>query len=470
MKQVEESGISFRLNGATVEANGFPVTTTLLDFIRAQGLTGSKEGCAEGECGACTVAVLEEHGSGCRYVPVNSCLMLLPMAAGLEIYTVEALAQEGKLAEVQQAMVDTGGSQCGYCTPGFVMSMFCEQYRPGRSGPCDVQALGGNLCRCTGYRPIRDAVLSLGPAPAGALRDRLVNPVPTRSTVRYTQNGRRFYRPARLAECLQLLAQHEGARLVAGGTDLVVESNLRERCPSILVSTEGLPGLREFSESDDTIRFGAGLTLSEIEARWRRPPSAIHDWLALFASPQIRNRATLAGNLATASPIGDTAPLLLALDAAVVVAAPDGVRTVPIGSFFRGYRQTDLSPTEIITAIEIPKPFPENARFYKVAKRRVDDISTVAACLAVKVDGRNRVEQARFAYGGVAATPLRSIAAEEATLGLAWSMGAVRKAQEALARTLKPISDHRGSAEYRLAMAQMLIERYWHEPRTEAAA
>jgi xanthine dehydrogenase small subunit len=473
VKQVEESGISFRLNGATVEADGFPVTTTLLDFIRAQGLTGSKEGCAEGECGACTVAILGEHGNGCRYVPVNSCLMLLPMAAGLEIYTVEALAQEGKLAEVQQAMVNTGGSQCGYCTPGFVMSMFCEQYRPGRGGPCDVRALSGNLCRCTGYRPIRDAVLSLGPAPAGALRDRLADPVFTRSTVEYAQNGRRFYRPGCLTECLQLLVQHEGARLVAGGTDVVVESNLRERCPSVLVSTEFLPELREFdntADTDDPIRIGAGLTLSEIEARWHRPPSAIRDWLALFASPQIRNRATLAGNLATASPIGDSAPLLLGLDATVVIAGPDGVRTVPVASFFRGYRRTDLASAEIITAIEIPKPFPENARFYKVAKRRVDDISTVAACLSVKVDGRNRVERARFAYGGVAATPLRAIAAEEATLGLEWNLSAVRKAQDALARTLKPISDHRGSAEYRLAMAQMLLERYWHEAQTEAAA
>ena len=250
-----------------------------------------------------------------RLLAANSCLMLLPMAAGLEIYTVEALAQQGKLAEVQQAMVETGGSQCGYCTPGFVMSMFCEQYRPGRSGPCDVQALGGNLCRCTGYRPIRDAALSSGPAPAGALRDRLADPAPTRSTVKYVQNGRRFYRPASLAECLQLLVQHEGARLVAGGTDLVVESNLRERCPLILVSTENLPELRAFTQTEDAIRIGAGHTLSEIEARWRRPPSAIHDWFELFASPQIRNRATLAGNLATASPIGDSAPLLLACDA-----------------------------------------------------------------------------------------------------------------------------------------------------------
>jgi xanthine dehydrogenase small subunit len=470
VKQVEESRISLRLNGATLEANGFPVTTTLLDFIRAHGLTGAKEGCAEGECGACTVAVLKEHGAGCQYVPVNSCLMLLPMAAGLDIYTVEALAQGGKLAEVQQAMVNLGGSQCGYCTPGFVMSMFCEQYRPGRSGPCDIHALGGNLCRCTGYRPIRDAALSLGPASAGALLDRLAHPVATRSAVEYVQNGRQFYRPASLADCLRLLAQHEGARLVAGGTDLVVESNLHERCPFILVSTEGLQELREFAETEDEIRIGAGLTLSEIEARWRQPPSAIQDWLKLFASPLIRNRATLAGNLATASPIGDSAPLLLACDATIEITGVHGTRTVPVASFFHGYRATALTPTEIITAIEIRKPLPEDARFYKVAKRRVDDISTVAACLSVTVDGRNRVEQARFAYGGVAPTPIRAIAAEEATLGLEWNMNTVRKAQEVLARTLKPISDHRGSAEYRVAMAQMLIERYWHEPQTEAAA
>jgi len=466
---VEQSRIRFHLNGKLVEAQGLPVSTTLLDFIRAQGLTGTKEGCAEGECGACTVAIVKANDSGSQYVPVNSCLLLLPMANGLEVYTVEALARDGTLAEVQQAMVDFGGSQCGYCTPGFVMSMFCEQYRPGRTGSCDVHALGGNLCRCTGYRPIRDAALSVGPAPAGEFRDRLMKPAPPRSTSAYKHNGETFFRPRSIAECLHLLSQYPEARIVAGGTDLAVESNLRYRRFPVWIGIDGLPELCEFSDTPDSIRIGAGLTLSEIEPRWPRLPESLRDWTALFASPLIRNQATLGGNLATASPIGDAAPWLLAHDAAVHIAGRGGERTVALRSFFRNYRQTELAPDEILKAIEIPKPWPANARFYKIAKRRLDDISTVAACLSVTLDGAGRVEHARFAYGGVAAISLRSIAAEEAVLGRHWDLATVRKAQDVLSNTLKPLSDHRGSAAYRLAVAQMLIEKYWHEYAAEAA-
>ena len=465
---VEQSTIRFRLNGAFVEAQGVAVSTTLLDFIRARGLTGAKEGCAEGECGACAVAVVRGNDSGSQYVPMNSCLLLMPMVNGLEIFTVEALARDGKLAEVQQAMVDYAGSQCGYCTPGFVMSLFCEQYRPGRTASCDVHALGGNLCRCTGYRPIRDAALTLGLAPAGEFRDRLIQLAPPRSTSGYEHDGSAFFRPGTITECLDLLGKHPRARIIAGGTDLAVESNLRSRRSPVWIGIDSLPDLCEFFDAPDSLRIGAGLTLSEIEARWRQLPESFRDWLKLFASPLIRNRATLGGNLATASPIGDAAPWLLAHDAAVTIAGRGGARTVALSSFFCGYRQTEVAADEIIKAIEIPKPWPVNARFYKIAKRRVDDISTVAACLAVTLDESGRVDHARFAYGGVAATPLRAIAAEEAILGRYWDLAAVRRAQDVLSRTLKPMSDQRGSAGYRLAIAQTLIEKYWHEYYAEA--
>jgi xanthine dehydrogenase small subunit len=466
---VEQSGIRFHLNGSLVEARDLPVSTTLLDFIRAQGLTGTKEGCAEGECGACTVAVVKSHGSGSQYVPINSCLLLLPMASGLEIYTVERLARDGKLAEVQQAMVDCGGSQCGYCTPGFVMSLFCEQYRPGRIAACDVDALSGNLCRCTGYRPIRDAALSVGPASAGDLRDRLIKPAPPRPPSAYTHEGVAFFRPGTIAECLELLNKYPDARLVAGGTDLAVESNLRYQRFPVWIGIDALPELCDFLETPDSLRIGAGLTLSEIETQAPRLPGSFPDWVRLFASPLIRNRATLGGNLATASPIGDAAPWLLAHDAAVVLADQGGERTVALTSFFRSYRQTDLGPTEVLKAIEIPKPWPAKVQYYKIAKRRVDDISTVAACLAVTLDDAGRVELARFAYGGVAATPLRATAAEDAILGRRWDLSAVRRVKDVLAKTLQPLSDHRGSAAYRLAMAQMLVEKYWHQRAAEAA-
>ena len=294
--------IRFRLNGKSVEARGLPVSTTLLDFVRAQGLTGSKEGCAEGECGACAVAIVKPHGSGCRYEAVNSCLMLLPMAADQEIYTVEAFAAEGGLAEVQQAMVDTGGSQCGYCTPGFVVSLFCEQYRPERQVACDVRALDGNLCRCTGYRPIRDAALGLGAAPPGRMRERMNQPAPGRSTAEYAFGDSTFYRPGNLAECLRLLEACPGARLVAGGTDLAVENNLRHRRFPVLIGIDGLPELCEFREDDKAVTIGAALTLNEIAGRWKDAPAAFREWLDLFASPLIRNRATVGGNLGDGVP------------------------------------------------------------------------------------------------------------------------------------------------------------------------
>ena len=311
--------MDFLLNGRAVHADGFSAHTTLLEYLRASGLTGAKEGCAEGECGACAVVLVAptRDGAGSRYRAVNSCLLMLPALAGQEVYTVEGLASGGKLSEPQRAIAEGGGSQCGYCTPGFVVSLFAEYYRPGRSGRCDPHAMGGNLCRCTGYRPLRDAALSLGEAPADAFRERLSHPAPLLAAFSSGAADTRFERPASLAACLALLADHPEARLVAGATDLAVEANLRGRRWPMLVSVEGLPELKIFSETSGSVEIGTGLTIAEVEERWVSAPSAVRDWFALFASPLIRNRATLGGNLATASPVGDSAPLLLALDAVV---------------------------------------------------------------------------------------------------------------------------------------------------------
>ncbi|MGA2882721.1 MAG: FAD binding domain-containing protein [Bryobacteraceae bacterium] len=459
----------FLLNSRPVSARGVDLQTTLLDFIREQGLTGAKEGCAEGECGACTVVLVADRAGRSEYRAVNSCLMLASMAAGQEICTVEALAADGRLADVQQAMASGGGSQCGYCTPGFVMSLFAEHYRPGRSGPCDPHELGGNLCRCTGYRPIRDAALSLGPAPAGKFLDRLSRPAPQLKAIEYASGGARFSRPTSLEQCLSLLAADPDARLISGGTDLVVESNLRSRRWNHLVSVEAIAELCEFSESALSITIGAALPLNEVAMRWSTAPEVFLQWMRLFASPPLRNRATLGGNLATASPIGDGAPLLLALDAVVHLASQRGRRTIPLASFFTGYRRTVLASDELIAAVEIPKPLPEFVRFYKVAKRRMDDISTVAAAMAMDWDGAGRIVRARFAFGGVAPVPLRALGAEAAILGQRWNDTAVERVQSALDQTLHPIGDHRGSAEYRLAVAKSLVAKFLWE-RREAAA
>ena len=382
--------IAFELNGHLVRAEPCATHTTLLEFVRAQGLTGSKEGCAEGECGACTVLFVKPHLTGSKLVPINSCLVLLPMAAGEEVYTVEALASAGRMADVQQAMVELGGSQCGYCTPGFIVSMFAEQYRPDRVGPCDPHSLAGNLCRCTGYRPIRDALSQVGPPSDPRFCERLTRPAPVLKPVE--RPG--FSRPANLRECMNLLGSGERTRLVAGATDLAVESNLRGTRFEHLVSIDALPELQVFEDSPDEAVIGAGLPLTDIGLLWKDAPPMFREWLPLFASPLIRNRATLGGNLATASPIGDSAPLLLALDARVRIASPRGARTIPLEQFFKGYRKTELAGGEVLVSIHVPKPLPPLARFFKVAKRRMDDISTVAAAFALRLDAEGVVESA----------------------------------------------------------------------------
>jgi xanthine dehydrogenase small subunit len=430
--------IEFQLNGRTIRAEG-DSQTTLLDFLRARGLTGAKEGCAEGECGACTVVMVRRRDGRTAYVPINSCLIFVPMVAGQEVYTVEALAAGGPLHEVQQAMVECGGSQCGYCTPGFVMSLFAEQYRPGRVDPCDTHAMSGNLCRCTGYRPIASAAERLGPAGTDAWTTRLAQPAPEIGAAEC--DG--YSRPASLAECFARISEHPDARLIAGGTDLVVEANLRLRRFPYLISVEAIAELRALRESESAIEIGAAIPLSDIAALPR-------EFIELFASPLIRNRATLGGNLATASPIGDAAPLLLAMDARVRLVSARGSRELPLTEFFLAYRKTALEPGELIASVILPKPLPRVVRFYKAAKRRMDDISTVAAAFALGHDGR-----LRMAYGGVAPVPLRAFEAESAA-----------DPRDVLARTLKPISDHRGSAAYRLALAQSLLEKF----RWETAA
>jgi xanthine dehydrogenase small subunit len=454
-------GFRFTLNGESTFVDDTPAQTTLLDFVRAQGLTGAKEGCAEGECGACAVLLVQSGPAGTTYQSVNSCLVPLPAVAGQEVFTVESLATNGGLADVQREMAERGGSQCGYCTPGFIVSMFAEHYRRA-DREVDPHMLGGNLCRCTGYRPIGDALRALGrPDPDCSFSRRLQNPVPALEPLDYKTATGRFSRPCSLAACFQLAAESESARFVAGNTDLGVMTNLRDVRFSHLISLEGIPELRHFINAPEFVEIGAGLTLTEIGELWQDPPAIFSEWLPLFASVLIRNRATLGGNLCTASPIGDATPMLLALDAELILASATGERTVPLHRFFLSYRETVLARGEVIKSVRIPKPFPQHARFFKLAKRAMDDISTVAAGISVDLDRSGVVRRARLAYGGVAAVPLRVQEAEQALLGSRGDEGARAAAEAIVGRVLKPLSDHRGSAAYRVAMAQSVIEKFW---------
>ncbi len=463
------SSIAFTLNGRPVEAVGVDPNTTLLAWLRERGLTGTKEGCAEGECGACAVVLVEPDGAGSRFVPVNSCLFLLASAAGREVLTVEGVAN-GALHPVQRAMVDLGGSQCGYCTPGFVMSLFAEYYRAGRAdGGFDVESIAGTLCRCTGYRPIRDAGRSLPMVAAGdAHAARLAEPAPASRPVDYAAGARRYLRPTTLAEACALRAAHPEAHVIAGGTDLVVEMNQRHRRFETILSLEAVEELRVFEDGDDALVIGAGVPLSEIEGRIGSSLPILAALFPLFSSRLIRNRATLGGNLATASPIGDSPPVLLALGAEVVAASAAGERTIPLEALFTGYRKTALAPTELIARVRVPKPYPSIGRFYKVSKRVHDDISTVAAGFAIDLDAAGTVRAARLAYGGVAATPVRASEAERALVGKPWSAAAIEEAKQKAGSAFSPMTDQRGSAAYRAAMVTSLLDKLWADTGARA--
>ena len=468
-------GFDFTLNGRKIQVEGEAPTTTLLEFLRSRGLTGSKQGCAEGDCGACTVALVDRDAFGkATYRGVNSCIALLLAFAGREVITVEGLSGQGEaLHPVQEAMVDHYGSQCGYCTPGFVMSLFEGYYRGDCKGPCEISAqLGGNLCRCTGYRPIRDAALDVLARRDGAHSSvqadpfvgRLGGQVNAPYALDYTVGMDRFVRPASLEALLVVLKENPAAVLVAGATEIGVDVTKKARAFPFLVSTEAVPELTRIVRTASAWRVGGSATLTAVEEAVGAEYPSLSKMLGVFAARQIRNRATLGGNLATASPIGDGAPVLLSLDAELVLASAAGERTVALADFFTAYRKTLLSPGEIILEIVIPRlgAAPGVARrsdFLKVSKRRELDISIVAAAFSVDTDPAGIVRRARLAYGGVAATPVRARRAEAALQGKTISDAASTVA-ELLAQEFKPIDDVRGGAEYRRGLIVSLWEKF----------
>lgn len=352
---------------------------------------------------------------------------------------------------------------------GFVVSMFAEYYRPGRTG-YDPESIGGNLCRCTGYRPIRDAMRSLPLAPphADAFAKRLAAPPGALAPVKYAHGARRFHRPTTLAGLWPVLAEHPKATLIGGGTDLVVEMNQRHRRDDVLVALDGIDELRSFAWSDRALEIGAGVSLREVEERVHGRVPMLDALFPLFSSRLIRSRATLGGNLGNASPIGDSPPALLALDAEVIAASAKGERTVPLHEFFAGYRKTVLGAGEIIARVRIPLPLLPHARFYKVSKRVLDDISTVAGAFAVAVDPAGVVTAARFALGGVAATPVRAETAEAFVVGKPMQESTFAVAGDIAAGAVTPMADQRGSAEYRTAMVRELFAKFARDIRFPA--
>ncbi|MET9437331.1 FAD binding domain-containing protein [Streptomyces sp. NPDC006551] len=471
------------VNGKETPISPAAPHTTALDFLRERGLTGTKEGCAEGECGACSVLVARPGtDKPTDWVAVNACLVPVAALDGQEIVTSEGLATAGApgtpptLHPVQEEMAVRGGSQCGYCTPGFVCSMAAEYYRPDRCahadpaddtdpehGPngFDLHALSGNLCRCTGYRPIRDAAFAVGaPTEDDPLARRREQSPPEPVATAYTQDDSAFLRPGTLAETLRLLRERPDAVVVAGSTDWGVEVNIRSRRASCVVAIDRLPELRELRVAPDHIEIGAALTLTEIERRLDGSVPLLAELFPRFASRLIRNSATLGGNLGTGSPIGDSPPVLLALEASVVLADADGEREVPLADYFTGYRQSVRRPGELIRAVRVPLPLSPVTAFHKIAKRRFDDISSVAVAFALDIEN-GIVRKARIGLGGVAATPIRALAVEAALEGEPWSAETVEAAAQVLRAQGTPMNDHRASAGYRSAMLGQSLRKLY---------
>jgi xanthine dehydrogenase molybdopterin binding subunit/xanthine dehydrogenase small subunit len=490
------SAIEFRLNGQAVRIDSVSPNLTLLEWLRSTGLTGSKEGCAEGDCGACSVAIVDRDARGKRcYRSINSCLVPLPLMAGRDIVTVEGVANcshgsaspcgDGprsdtaarlqQLHPVQQAMVENFGSQCGYCTPGFVMSLFEGYYRRDLKTAAQLdEQLCGNLCRCTGYRPIRDAA-----ADALAQRDgpdafdaQLKSAKARLKAARYNFAGETFLRPTSLEKLFRAMADQPTARLIAGATDLGLEISKRFYKFPALISIEAVAELSEIHSTETEWRIGAATTLTKLDDLLSGEFPELREMLSVFGSRQIRNRATIGGNLATASPIGDSAPVLLALEAKVMLASAAGVRILPLDEFFVAYRKTALRPGEILKAIVIPRFAPgvrAHRKFYKVSKRREMDISTLAACFAVEITEGGTITRARLAYGGVAAMPVRARATEHALIGKRWTAATAEEVLPILEKEFTPISDVRGSAIYRQQMINTLLRRFFAGEEIAAA-
>jgi xanthine dehydrogenase small subunit len=474
------------VNGGALSLDGVAPHTTALDFLRDRGLTGAKEGCAEGECGACCVLVARppaDGSSGTEWTSVNACLVSAASLADQEVVTAEGLGTPDHLHPVQREMADRGGSQCGYCTPGFVCSMAAEYYRhdrgasPSTNGThparpengFDLHALSGNLCRCTGYRPIQDAAHALGrPPDDDPFAVRRTAPAPTPGPTRLEAGGAAFVRPRDLAHALELLAD-DGAVAVAGATDLGVEINLRGSRPALMVAVDRLDDLRGLDWSGDELRIGAALSLTEIERRLAGRVPVLDELFWQFASRPIRNGATLGGNLGTGSPIGDSPPVLLALGADVVLVAREGERRVPLADYFTGYRASVRSHGELVKEVVIPLPVAPLTAFHKIAKRRYDDISSVAVGFALDVaDGI--VRKARIGLGGVAATPIRARDTEAALTGRPWTQQTVDEASAVLASEGTPIDDQRSSARYRSAMLGQSLRKLFAESTEEVPA
>lgn len=460
--------IRFILNGKLVEVADVPPTMTLLQYLRTQErLTGTKEGCAEGDCGACTVAVGKLVKGKVEYQSMNACILFLPTLDGREVVTVEHLkSATGAPNPVQQAMVKCHGSQCGFCTPGFVMALSTMVNNKKNASDDDIQdAIAGNLCRCTGYRPIVDAARMANETADRALpsHPKELGGIQRSRLMTYETPAGKYFSPATAEDLAMLLSAYPDATLLAGGTDVGLWVTKFHMELPVVIYTGNVAELREIHDTGDALEIGAAVTYTEAFDALAAFDPSMEDLLKRFSSLHIRNAGTVGGNIANGSPIGDGPPPLIALGAKVVLRAKTGTRMLELEDFFIAYKKQDRKPGEFVEKIIVPKKA-ENVLFrvYKLSKRFDQDISAVCAAFAVTLDG-GKVAGARIAFGGMAGTPHRAHKTEKALLGMPWNDATLANAMTALDADYDPMTDARATGEYRRTAARNLLKRFFIE-------